>query len=178
MFESFSVFFCQIFSSQIISKTRKTCRSTKKICFRCCKKVPKRLVLPDWAKWEQFKFLTKKTNVLCGTSWEGTQLGLAHTLQGKRGLQDFLPGVYKHIHSKKMVCWWNIAKHSGELKPSSKLILKKKIYPWLQPCKIPYFEIHIKNLQQYYTKQTNSFSKEQNIYIYIYIYIYMYLKYF
>ena len=57
VFESFSLFFYQIFSSQIISKTRKTCRRTKKICFRCCKKVPKRLVLPDWAKWEQSRDL-------------------------------------------------------------------------------------------------------------------------
>ena len=60
VFESFILFFYQYFLPKSYLKREKRVVEEKEICFRCCKKVPKCLVLPDWAKWEQSKFLTKK----------------------------------------------------------------------------------------------------------------------
>ena len=95
VFEWFILFFYQNFLPKSYLKREKRVVEQKEICFRCCKKVPKCLVLPDWAKWQPSKFLTKKIQRHGWNKLRRNKVGIhARSQREKGGLQDFSPGVY------------------------------------------------------------------------------------
>ena len=87
--------FVKYFLPKSYLKREKRVVEQKEICFRCCKKVPKCLVLPDWAKWQPSKFLTKKIQRHGWNKLRRNKVGIhARSPREKGGLQDFSPGVY------------------------------------------------------------------------------------